>query len=78
MPTAPFSTRDYDASTLLPCRSVPGGETGSCPAGILRMEGGTASIVVRSPAGEQFTINAMEDYVNATNRSAEASFDGDT
>lgn len=76
-PTAPFSTLDYDATTLLRCRSVGGSESGTCPAGILRMEGGEASIVVRSPKGEQFTINFMRDYVNATNREAEASLEGD-
>jgi hypothetical protein len=77
-PTAPFSTADYDATTLLRCRAA--GETGSgnCPAGILRMDGGQASIVVQSPAGEQFTINFMSDYINATNRKAEARLEGDT
>ncbi len=76
-PTAPFSTADYDATTLLRCRAMDSSEFGSCPAGILRMEGGQASIVVRSPAGEQFTINFMTDYVNATNREAEAKLEGD-
>ena len=76
-PTAPFTTADYDATTLLRCRAV--AETGSatCPAGILRMEGGQASIVVQGMAGEQFTINFMSDYVNATNRKAEARLEGD-
>jgi hypothetical protein len=76
-PTAPFTTADYDATTLLRCRAV--GETGSanCPAGILRMEGGQASVVVQGMAGEQFTINFMSNYVNATNRKAEARLEGD-
>ena len=77
-PTAPFSTQDYDATTLLRCRSVGETASGSCPAGILRMDGGQASIVILSPAGEQFTINFMSDYVNATNRTAEARLEGDT
>ena len=77
-PTAPFSTADYDATTLLRCRAVDEAESGSCPAGILRMDGGQASIVVQSRAGEQFTINFMSDYVNATNRKAEARLEGDT
>mgnify|MGYP001821382305 FL=1 len=77
-PTAPFSTADYDATTLLRCRAVGETQTGNCPAGILRMDGGQASIVVRSQAGEQFTINFMSDYINATNRKAEARRDGDT
>jgi hypothetical protein len=77
-PTAPFSTADYDATTLLRCRATAGSEVGLCPAGILRMDGGEASIVVLSPAGEQFTINFMRDYINATNRAAEARMEGDT
>jgi hypothetical protein len=67
--TAPFATRyeggKYDATSLLRCKSA-GGTFGNCPAGILRMEHGQASIVVQSPCGKQFTINFMKDYVNAT------------
>ena len=77
-PTAPFSTADYDATSLLRCRAVGETESVNCPAGILRMGGGQASIVVQSPAGEQFTINFMSDYINATNRKAEARLEGDT
>lgn len=77
-PTAPFSTNDYDATTLLRCRAAGDAEFGNCPAGILRMEDGQASIVVKSQVGETFTINFMKDYVNATNREVEASFDDDT
>lgn len=76
--TAPFSTADYDATARLRCRGAGEDTFGSCPAGILRMEGGQASIVVQSPQGEQFTINFMNDYVNATNRTAEARREGDT
>ena len=71
-PSAPFTTADYDATTLLRCRAVGETESANCPAGILRMDGGQASIVVQSQAGEQFTINFMSDYINATNRQAEA------
>ena len=42
------------------------------------MDGGQASIVIQSQAGEQFTINFMSDYVNATNRKAEARLEDDT
>lgn len=77
-PTAPFSTRDYDATTLLRCRAAGASAFASCPAGILRMEDKQASIVVLSPAGEQFTINFMTGYVNATNREADARLEGDT
>lgn len=77
-PTRPYTTRDYDATTLLPCRAADGSEFTSCPAGILRMEDGQASIVVRSPQGEEFTINFLRDDINATNREVEASLEGDT
>jgi hypothetical protein len=74
---APFSTDEYDATTRLRCRAATDQEFGSCPAGILRMEGGQASIVVQSQSGEKFTINFMSD-VNATNREVEADLEGDT
>jgi hypothetical protein len=83
-PTAPFSTDDFDATTLLRCRASGDSEFGNCPAGISRMEDGQASIVVQNQLGEQFTINFMKDtatrkpYVNATNREVEARMEGDT
>jgi len=76
--TAPFTTRDYDATALLRCRAASDAEFGGCPAGVLRMDGGQASVVVQNKRGEQFTINFMADYVNATNREVEARLDGDT
>ena len=76
--SAPFTTDDYDATTRLRCRAAGNSEFGSCPAGILRMEDGQASIVVQNQLGEQFTINFMTDYVNATNREVDATLDGDT
>lgn len=76
--TAPFTTDKYDATTRLRCRAAGNSEFGSCPAGILRMEDGQASIVVQNQLGEQFTINFMKDYVNATNREVEARMEGDT
>jgi hypothetical protein len=42
------------------------------------MEEGQASVVVLSPGGEQFTINFMKDYINASNREAVGSLEGDT
>lgn len=77
-PTWPFTTEDYDATTLLRCRDKGETEFATCPAGILRMEGGQASIVVQNQKGEQFTINFMTDYINATNREADARLEGDT
>jgi hypothetical protein len=76
-PTWPFTTSDYDATTLLPCRAPGETEFGNCPAGIMRMENAQASIVVQNAAGEQFTINFMTGYVNATNREVKASLEGD-
>lgn len=52
--SAPFTTHDYDATTRLRCRATGDSEFGSCPAGILRMEGGQASIVVQNQLGEQY------------------------
>jgi hypothetical protein len=77
-PTWPFTTDEYDATTLLNCMSGGDSEFGKCPAGILRMENNQASIVVQNPLGEQFTINFMTDYVNAANREVEARLEGDT
>lgn len=77
-PTAPFSTKDYDATTLLRCSSVGDADSAVCPAGILRMQDGQASIVIQNQEGKQFTINFMKDYINATNREADARLEGDT
>jgi hypothetical protein len=77
-PTAPFTTKVYDATALLRCRAVGDADFGSCPAGVMRMEEGQASVVVQSQKGEQFTINFMKDYINATNREAKGSLAGDT
>ena len=41
------------------------------------MEDNQASIVVQNQAGEQFTINFMKDYVNATSQEVKARLDGD-
>jgi hypothetical protein len=75
--TAPFTTDEYDATTRLNCRAPGDTGFGSCPAGILRMEGGQASVVVQNQAGEVFTINFMKDYVNATNREVTATLKDD-
>jgi hypothetical protein len=77
-PTWPFSTAEYDATTLLRCGKVGSDEKGTCPAGVLRMAGGEGSVVILNPAGKQFTINFMKDYVNATSGEAEAALEGDT
>jgi hypothetical protein len=79
--TAPFATRrdggTYDATTLLRCKAAGDREYGNCPAGILRMENSQASIVIQSQLGQQFTINFMTDYVNATVGEVDARLEGD-
>lgn len=81
-PTAPFATRsaggEYDATTLLRCRQAGDAEFRSCPAGVLRMDNKQASIVIKSPHGEQFTVNFMTDTVNATAGGVDARREGDT
>ena len=76
-PTAPYSTADFDATTALPCRADKQSDMATCPAGILRMEDGQASITVMSPGGEEFTLNFMKDYVNAAGRTVAAEFRDD-
>jgi hypothetical protein len=79
--TAPFATKyeggQYDATTLLRCKAAGDREYGNCPAGILRMEDGQASIVIQSQLGKQFTVNFMTDYVNATVGEVKAKLNGD-
>ena len=79
--TAPFATKyeggEYDATTLLRCKAAGDTDFGNCPAGILRMKDRQASIVVQSQLGEQFTINFMTDYVNATVGEVKAELNGD-
>lgn len=77
-PTRPFTTAEYDATTVLRCGTVGSDEMGTCPAGVLRMEGGEGSVVILSPAGQRLTINFMKDYVNATSGDVEAQLQGDT
>jgi hypothetical protein len=80
-PTAPFATKyeggEYDATTLLRCKTRSGARFGQCPAGILRMENAQASIVIQSPRGAQFTVNFMTDTVNATVGEVESDLNGD-
>jgi hypothetical protein len=77
-PTSPFTTLDYDATALFRCKAPGDTAFSNCPGGILRMEDNQASIVVQNPSGEQFTINFMQDYVNASNRQVSARMEGDT
>lgn len=74
----PYTTADYDATTRLTCGYKNSDKMDSCAAGILRMENGQASIVITSPAAKQFTINFMEDGVNATLGEVVAHMENDT
>lgn len=76
--TDPYTTADYDATTRLTCGYKNSDKMDSCAAGILRMENGQASIVITSPATKQFTINFMEDGVNATSGEVVAHMENDT
>jgi len=76
--TAPYTTADYDATTRFRCGYVNSAKMDSCPAGILRMEDGQASIVITSPAAKQFTINFMKDHVNSAAGEVDARMEGDT
>lgn len=76
--TAPYTTADFDATTRLPCAMLDSDEMEDCPAGILRMENGQASIVITSPVGKQLTINFMTDYINSAAGEVDANLHGDT
>jgi hypothetical protein len=76
--TYPFTTTEYDATTLLRCGMVIDREMGTCPAGIMRMEQQQASIVIISPRNQKFTINFMTDYVNSGAGEVEARLEDDT
>ena len=76
-PTDPYTSVDYDATTLLHLgpRGLP---ESTCPAGILRME------TSRHPSWRpvlpraKFTTNFNSDRVNAKNRDVDAGLRGDT
>lgn len=75
-PTAAYSTADYYAITLLHRQA--GKVEATCPAGIARVDDGQASLTITSPAGDAFTVNFMNDYVNAAGKSVVARFEVDT
>ena len=72
-----FSTEDYDAVTQLRCTAAGEEAYGLCPAGVLRMDQGQASIVVQEASGERYTVNFMADYVNATRGDLQAALEND-
>jgi len=56
-PTAPFTTADYDATTILPCSQGQPDHDIKCPAGIRRGDHGSASIHIIAPDGTQRVLN---------------------
>ena len=56
-PTAPYTTADYDATTLLPCSVGEAVHDQRCPAGIKRGRAGAATIRVMPPEGAERVLN---------------------
>ena len=56
-PTAPYTTAQYDATTLLTCSLNEPLADKNCPAGILRGDPGSASVRVMRPDGEERVLN---------------------
>jgi len=77
-PYRPAADLDFDATAWTRCRNIDAQSYDRCPSGVLRAEGGGASVVVEDPPGQVFTINFLGDYINATNREVTASRSGDT
>jgi len=63
-PTAPYTTADYDATTVLPCSFGQSKRDSDCPAGILRGDAGSASIRVMKADGEERILNFAGDSVS--------------
>ena len=62
-PTAPYTTAEYDATTLLPCSVGEASHDQHCPAGIRRGDGGSASIRVTAADGFERVLNFEGDDV---------------
>jgi len=69
-PTAPYTTEEYDATTILNCevREAPNMEqpvthSQDCPAGIMRGDPGSASIRIMQPNGVERVLNFEADNV---------------
>jgi len=69
-PTAPYTSSEYDATTLLPCSMGEASYDRDCPAGIVRGDTGSASIRVMNPEGTERVLNFDKDDVTTA--------DGDT
>ena len=62
-PTAPYTTADYDATTILSCSRGKPSHDHDCPAGILRGDAGSASIRVTGPDGTERVFNFSDGDV---------------
>lgn len=76
-PYEPAADLDFDAKAWTSCRGVAEEDSRDCPSGVLRTDGGQASVVIEDPAGKLFTINFLDNGVNATRGPVEFSLDGD-
>lgn len=63
-PTAPYTTADYDATTVLPCSFGQPGRDSACPAGILRGDNGSASVRIMKADGGERILNFSGDRVS--------------
>jgi hypothetical protein len=66
-PTGPYTTRDYDATTILSCSMGSPSHDQSCPAGIHRGQYGSASISIQSPRGRERILNFNDGDVTTPN-----------
>ena len=67
-PTGPYTTRQYDATTILPCSLGSPSHDRNCPAGIHRGDRGSASISVQAPNGRERVLNFHDGDVSTPNR----------
>lgn len=63
-PTAPYTTAEYDATTLLSCSLNEPLNSKSCPAGILRGDPGSASVRIMKLDGEERVLNFNGDRLS--------------
>ena len=78
-PTAPYTTDDYDATTLLPCSLGDDSHGQSCPAGIRRGDTGFATITTMRPDGRERVLDFTPETIGTPGGGTlTSSKDGDT
>lgn len=78
-PTAPYTTDEYDATTVLPCSLGDDSNSQSCPAGIRRGDTGFASITTTRPDGFERVLDFTPEGISTPGSGTiAASKDGDT